>query len=50
MRIKYARKRLLFVMYRSPQARNQGGDASREKIFPPQEKCVGRILKLLDIV
>ena len=51
MRIKYARKRLSFVMYRSPQARNQeGAKPPPEKFSPPQKKCVGRILKLLEIV
>jgi len=51
MRIKYARKRLFFVMYRSPQARNQeGAKPPLEKISPPQEKCVGGILKLLKFV
>jgi len=40
MRIKYARKRLFFVMYRSPQARNQGGEASPRKMFaPPGKMC-----------
>jgi len=38
-------------MYRSPQARNQeGAKPPQEKFSPPQEKCVGRILKLLDVV
>jgi len=37
-------------MYRSPQARNQGGEDPLEKFSPPQEKRVGRILKLLHIV
>jgi len=51
MRIKYARKRLFFIMYKSPQARNQeGAKPPLEKFSPQQEKCVGRILKLLDIV
>jgi len=51
MRIKYARKRLFFVMYRSSQARNQeGAKPPLEKFSPPQKECVGRILKLLDIV
>jgi len=51
MRIKYSRKRWFFVMYRSPQARNQeGAKPPLEKYSSPQEKCVGRILKLLDIV
>jgi len=50
MRIKYLRKRLVFVMCRSPQARNQeGAKPPLEKCSSPQEKCVGRILKLLDI-
>jgi len=48
MRVKYARKRLFFVKYRSLQARNQGGRSLTRNIFPPQKKCVGRILKLLD--
>ena len=34
MRIKYTRKRLFFVMYRSPQARNQGGRSLPKKFFP----------------
>ena len=51
MRIKYARKHLFFVMYRSPQARNQqGAKPPLAKFSSPQENCVGRILKLLDIV
>ena len=28
----------------------RGGEASPRKIFAPQEKCVGRILKLLHIL
>jgi len=51
MRIKYSRKRLFFVMYRRPEARNQeGAKPPLEKFSSPQEKCVGRILKLFDIV
>ena len=50
MRIKYERKFLFFVMYRSPQARNHEGEAPQEKCSTPEEKCVGRILKLLDTV
>jgi len=51
MRIKYARKRLFFVMYRSPHTRNQeGAKPPLEKFLSPQEKWVGRILRLLDIV
>ena len=47
----HARKRLFFVMYRSPQVRAQGGTKLLlEKFSSPQEKCVGRILKLSDIV
>jgi len=37
-------------MYKSPQARNQGGEAALRKMFAPQEKCVGRILKLLHML
>jgi len=37
-------------MYRSPQARNQGGEDSPRKIFSPHEKCVGCILIVLDIL
>jgi len=38
-------------MYRSPQARNQeGAKPPLEKYSSPQEKCVERISKLLDIV
>jgi len=38
-------------MYRSPQAHNQeGAKPPLKKFSSPQEKCVGRILKLLDIV
>ena len=50
--IKYARKCLFFVMCRSPHGRNQRGGAKIpiEKFSPPQEKCVGRIFKLLHIV
>jgi len=51
MRMKYARKFLFFVLYRSPQARNQRGEKpTLEKFLLPQEKCIERILKLLDIV
>jgi len=50
MRTKYSRKHLFFVMDRSPQARNQEGAKPLEKFSTPQEECVGRILKLLDIV
>jgi len=32
------------------QARNQGGYAHLEILSPSLEKCVGHILKLLDIV
>jgi len=38
---------LFFVMYISPQARNQRGRNPLKKIFAPQEKCVECILKLL---
>jgi len=51
-RIKYARKCLFFVMLGSPHARNRGGGGANpplEKFSPPQEKCAGRILKLLHI-
>jgi len=49
--MKYARKRLFFVMYRSPQARNQEeAKYPLEKFSSPHEICVGCILKLLDIV
>ena len=34
-------------MFGSPQARNQGGESTLDKFSPPQEKCAGRILKLL---
>jgi len=37
-------------MYRSPQASNQGGRSLPRKNNLPQEKCVGRILKLLTFV
>jgi len=51
MCIKYARKRSFFVMCRSLQTRNQEwAKPPLEKFSPQQEKCVGRILKLLDIV
>ena len=51
MRIKYTRKRLFFVIYRSPQVRNQeGAKPPLEKFSSPQENCVGRILKPLDMV
>ena len=39
-----------FVMFGSPQARNQGANPPLEKFSPQQEKCAGRILKLLHIV
>jgi len=51
MCIKYTRKRLFFVMYRSPQVRTQeGAKPPLEKFSSPKENCVGRILKPLDIV
>ena len=51
MRIKYTRKRLFFVICRSPQVRTQeGAKPPLEKFSSPQENCVGRILKPLDIV
>jgi len=40
MRIKYARKRLFFVMYRSPQVRTQGGRSLPLKNFRPHRKNV----------
>jgi len=43
----YARKRLFFRDYKSPQACNQGAKPPLEKISPPQEKYVGRSLKYL---
>jgi len=47
---KVRKKTFVFCDYKSPQACDQGGDASPRKIFASQEKCVGRILKLLDVV
>jgi len=40
----------VFCDYKSPQTCNQGAKPPLEKFSPPQEKCVGRILKLLDVV
>jgi len=40
MRIKYARKRLFFVMYRSLQTRNQGGAKPPLEKFRPHSKNV----------
>ena len=51
MRIKYTRKRLFFVIYSSPQVRTQdGAKPPLEKFSSPQQNCVGRILKPLDMV
>jgi len=48
MRIKYARKRLFFVMYRNPQARNQeGAKLPLEKFSSSQEKCIGRYFETI---
>jgi len=37
-------------MYKSPQAVTRGGEAPLENFSSPQEKYVGRILKLFHIV
>jgi len=47
---KVRKKAFVFCDYKSPQARNQGAKSPLETFLPPQEKFVGRILKLLDVV
>jgi len=48
---KVRKKTFVFVMYRSPQVRtHRATKPPLEKFLSSQEKCVGRILKLLDIV
>ena len=48
MRIKYARKRLFFVMYRSLQARNQeGSKPPLEKFFVPKGKICWMYFKTI---
>ena len=47
-KVAYARKRLFFVMYRNPQARNQeGAKLPLEKFSSSQEKCIGRYFETI---
>jgi len=42
--------KIIMMLQRRRQARNQGGADPLEKFSPPLEKCIGYRLKLLDIV
>jgi len=50
MRIKYAKKRLFYVIIKVHRPVTRGAEPPLKKFSPTQEKCVGHILKLLDVV